>query len=110
MSKMSGLGLSVLTVFSVASLSSSNVIGGSITSNIINPYYYESVSIINDGKGELCLSSDLNEQVVGDILKDKVDAFDNYLPRREKRTVQMQITKITKHVSKFDFEEVYEEI
>ena len=59
MSKMSGLGLSVLTVFSVASLSSSNVIGGSITSNIINPYYYESVSIINNTPSLLSINFDI---------------------------------------------------
>ena len=109
MNKMSGLGLSVLTVFSVASLSS-NVVGGSITSNVINPYYYESVSVINDGSGELCLSSGLSEQVVGDILTDKNDVSDNYLLRRERKNVQLKITNITKHVSKFDFEEDYEEI
>ena len=59
MNKMSGLGLSVLTVFSVASLSSSNVVGGSITSNIINPYYYESVSIINNTPSFLSINFDI---------------------------------------------------
>ena len=109
MNKMSGFGLSVLTVFSVASLSS-NVVGGSITSNVTNPYFYESVSVINDESGGLCLSSNLSEQVVGDILADRNIIEENYWVKHEKRKVQLQITNITKHVSKFDFEEDYEEI
>ena len=56
MNKMSGLGLSVLTVsvFSVASLSS-NTISGNVTSSINNSYCYEAVSIISDENGEMCL-------------------------------------------------------
>ena len=63
MNKMSGLGLSVLTVsvFSVASLSS-NTISGNVTSSINNSYCYEAVSIISDENGEMCLSSSLGEQ------------------------------------------------
>lgn len=109
MNKVSGLGLSVLTVFSVASLSS-NIVGGSITSNVVNPCFYESVSVISDGCGELCLSSNLSDQVTGDVVTDRNDVIDNYLLRHGKKKVQLQITSITKHVSRFDFEEDYEEI
>lgn len=109
MNKMSEFGLSVLTVFSVASLSS-NMAGGSITSNVFNPYFYESVSVINDESGALCLSSNLSNQVVGDILTERNSIEENYLVKHEKRKVQLQITNIAKHVSKFDFEEDYEEI
>ena len=110
MNKMSGLGLSVLTVASLASLSSS-VVEGSFASNIMNPqYHYESISIISDESGALCLSSNLSERVSGDILLDKNDAEENYLVKHEKVKVQLQITDIKKHVSRFDFEEEYEEI
>ena len=111
MNKMSGLGLSVLTVsvFSVASLSS-NTISGNVTSSINNSYCYEAVSIISDENGEMCLSSSLGEQAGGAILINQNDISDNYLIRHKRRSVQLQITKVSKHVSKFDFEEEYEEI
>ena len=56
------------------------------------------------------LSSSLGEQAGGDILINQNDISDNYLIRHKRRSVQLQITKVSKHVSKFDFEEEYEEI
>lgn len=108
MKKMSGLRLSVLTVLGVTSLSS-NVVG-SYTSNVANSYCYEAVSVINDECGELCLSSNLSEQVVGDVWSNRSSIEENYWIKHEKKAVQLQITNISKHVSKFDFEEEYEEL
>ncbi len=109
MNKMSGLGLSMLTIYSAVSLSS-NMVSGSVTSNIAYPHFYESVSNINDASGVSCLSSNLGEQATGDIFINKMDNSEDYLLRHEREVVQLKIMGVTKHISKFDFEEVYEEL
>lgn len=60
--------------------------------------------------GERFLSSGLAEKVGGNILINQNDISNNYLVRYERRGVQFQITKVSEHVSKFDFEEEQEEI
>lgn len=109
MNKMSGVGITVLTVFSLASLST-DISGNSSTLNIINPNVFEASSLINDDIGELCLSSTLTQIVSGDIISENESMQEIDIARTEKKQVKLQVTKVTKHVSKFDFEEEYEEL
>ncbi len=53
-------------------------------------------------------SSMLSRQAVGDIVS--VEKKADFVQQHEKINVNLQITKITKHVSSFEFEEEYEEI
>lgn len=110
MNKISGVSLTVLTVFSLASLSTNMNGSNSSTLNIINPSIYEASSLINDDRGELCLSSTLTQNVSGDIIVENEYSQEVGNFRTEKKQVRLQVTKITKHVSKFDFEEEYEEL
>lgn len=56
----------------------------------------------------VCNSSLLSRQAVGDIISVKKKA--NSVQRHEKINVNLQIIKISKHISNFDFEEEFEEI
>lgn len=109
MNKISGIGVSVLTIFSIASLSS-NAISNSPTLNLSNNYYNEAISLINDDRGDLCLSSDLSEHSMEDVLIENNEDEEKGLLKHKRKAVKMQITGVKKYISKFDFEEEYEEI
>ncbi len=106
--KVSGLGIKVMTFLSIATISS-NTFGESVTLSSNKQYSYEAISVFNDSKGELCTSSPMPEYFCGEIMADN-DDFGKVNIQREKRRVQLQITKIRKHVSHFEFEEEFEEI
>lgn len=106
--KISGLGIGVVTFLSIATVSS-NTSTNSITQNMGYAYHYESAPTIMDNQGELCISSDMADSARGDIMLTQ-DEMPEFVPKRKKQTVNLQITSVKKHVPKFDFEEEYEEI
>ena len=103
--KISGFG--VVAAFGLLTMSS-NLSDASVTSMNIKPdYFYEALGYFN-GEETVYNSSMLSKQAIGDIVSfDKVSEF---VQRHDKISVNLQITKITKHVSSFDFEDEYEEI
>lgn len=103
--KISGLSVGVMTFLSIASVSS-NVLNSSVTAGINSPYVYEGLSLVNDNEGVMCISSfsSMNE-----LMMRSSEVVDFYVSRHKKK-VELQITKTRKHISKFDFEEEYEEI
>ena len=72
------------------------------------PYSYEPLAIINDFR--LCSSPKLNEYATGNILSMRNDMEENFFAQHTRQTVQLQITSISRHISKFDFDEEYEEL
>lgn len=56
----------------------------------------------------VCNSSLLSRQAVGDIVS--VEKKTDFIQQHEKINVNLQITKITTHISNFDFEEEFEVI
>ena len=106
--KLSGIGLSVVTLLNIATISP-NMYTNSLTANTSAYYSYAAVPTYSDDQGELCISSMLADEVRGDVLLSNGN-IDEYVPKHKKMNVKLKITKITKHVSKFDFEEEYEEI
>lgn len=106
--KKVGVGVGVFTFLSLASVSSS-ALSSSMTSSITSDFMYEAADIINDSNGDVCISTNLSNQVVGDIISDK-DEFEDLSVCYESKSIKMHITEVKKHVSKFDFEEEYEEI
>lgn len=103
--KISGLG--VVAAFGLLTMSS-NLSAVSLTSMNIKPaYFYESLGFFN-GEETVCNSSMLSKQAIGDIVS--FDRVSGFVQRHERINVNLQITRITKHVSSFDFEDEYEEI
>lgn len=100
-------GIGVVAAFGFLPMSSSIAGNSSITMNTSPPYYYEAHSYINNDKN-VCNSSMLSKQAIGDIVS--VEKRADFVQQHEKINVNLQITKITKHVSSFEFEEEYEEI
>ena len=102
--RLSGVG--IVATFGFVTLSSG--INHSITSTAMGPdYRYEAQGFFNS-EDPLCNSSMLSKQSVGDIVlpSEKEEVFKEH----EKIDVVLKITKISKHVSSFDFEDDYEEI
>ncbi len=99
-------GIGVVAAFGLITMSSSIASQSLTTMNIQHDYYYEAHNYsLADGVSN---SSLLSRQAVGDIvsLAKKAD----FVQQHEKINVNLQITRITKHVSSFDFEEEFEEI
>ena len=87
---------------------SSSIVSQSLTTMSIKPnFYYEAhnYSVVDN---TVCNSSLLSRQAVGDIVS--VEKKTDFIHQHEKINVNLQITKITKHISNFDFEEEFEEI
>lgn len=100
-------GIGAVAAFGVLTMSSS-IASNSFTTLNVNPaYYYEAHNYINN-VNTVCNSSMLSKQAVGDIVS--VEKKADFVQQHEKINVNLQITKITKHVSSFEFEEEYEEI
>ena len=100
-------GIGVVAAFGLLTMSSS-IAGNSFTTINVSPsYYYEVHNFINNDN-TVCNSSMLSRQAVGDIVS--IEKKSDFVQQHEKVNVNLQITKITKHVSSFEFEEEYEEI
>ncbi len=103
--KISGYG--VVAAFGLLTMSS-NLSDSSATSMNIKPdYFYEAPGFFNDEE-TVYNSSMLSKQSIGDIVS--IDRGTEFMQKHDRISVNLQITKITKHVSNFDFEDVYEEI
>lgn len=97
----------VVAAFGLLTMSSS-IAGNSLTTmNACPPYNFETHNYIHNDT-TICNSSMLSRQAVGDIVS--VDKKPDFVQQHEKINVNLQITKITKHISTFEFEEEYEEI
>lgn len=86
---------------------SSNINSSFTTMNLQPSHYYEARNYL-DSQDTVCHSSTLSKKVVGDIVS--VGKSSDFIKHCEKIDVKLQITKITKYVSSFEFEEEYEEI
>ncbi len=103
--KISSFG--VVAAFGLLTMSS-NLSDASVTTmNIKSDYFYEAPGYFN-GEETVYNSSMLSKQAIGDIVS--FDRVSEFVQRHDKISVNLQITKITKHVSSFDFEDEYEEI
>ncbi len=100
-------GFGVVAAFGLLTMSSNIACNSYTTMNIRPAYYYEGQNYINNNN-TVCNSSILLKQAVGDIVS--VEKKADFVQQHEKINVNLQITKITKHVSSFEFEEEYEEI
>lgn len=100
-------GISVVAAFGLITMSSSISSQSLTTMNIQPDYYYEAhnYSLVDN---TVCNSSTLSKQAVGDIVS--VEKKTDFVQQHEKIDVNLQITKISKHISNFDFEEEFEEI
>ena len=100
-------GIGVVAAFGLLTMSSSIASQSLTTMNIRPDYYYEAYNYsLSDNT--VCNSSLLSRQAVGDIIS--VDKKADSIQQHEKINVNLQITKISKHISNFDFEEEFEEI
>ena len=87
---------------------SSSIASQSLTTMSIRPnitYEAQNYSVVDN---TVCNSSLLSRRAVGDIVS--VEKKTDFIQQHEKINVNLQITKITKHISNFDFEEEFEEI
>lgn len=105
MKRISGIGF--VAAFGLMTMSSSISSQSITTMNSIPNYHHEAYNYsLNDGT--VCNSSMLSRQAVGDIVS--MEKRFDFVQCHEKIKVNFEITKITKHISNFDFEEEYEEI
>lgn len=103
--KISGLG--VVAAFGLITMSSSLVDKSITTLSISPPFHYEKLGYFY-GEETVYNSSMLSKQAIGDILS--FDKGVDFVQKHEKIKVNLQITRISKHISNFDFEDEYEEI
>lgn len=105
--KLSGVG--VFTVLSLATVSQ-GMMDSNITTSRNVSYSYEATPMFNDFYGEVCATSVISDNSQGDILinanRQMLDSADN----KKTRSVQLAITEVNKHVSRFDLEEGFEEL
>lgn len=103
--KVSGLG--IVAAYGLLTMSS-NLSDASITSmNIKSDFFYEAPEYFN-GEETLYSSSTLSKQAVGDIVS--FDRVLDFVQKHKRINVNLQITKINRHISSFDFEDEYEEL
>ena len=100
-------GIGIVAAFGLITMSSSIIDNSFTTMNIKPDYYYESSGYFQ-GEETVSISSMLSKQAVGDIVL--VDKESEFVQKHGKMMVNLQITKIRKHISTFDFEDDYEEI
>lgn len=99
--------IGIVAAFGLITLSSSIASHSFTTVNKRPDYYYEAHNYtLTDNT--ICTSSLLSRQAVGDIIS--IDKKADFVQQHEKINVNLQITKISKHISNFDFEEEFEEI
>lgn len=100
-------GIGVVAAFGLITMSSSIASHSLTTMNIQPDYYYEAFNY-SLADNTVCNSSMLSKQAVGDIVS--VEKKADFVQQHEKINVNLQIAKISKHISNFDFEEEFEEI
>ena len=100
-------GIGVVAAFGLLTMSS-RIASQSLTTMNIRPDYYYEAHNYSLSDNTVCNSSLLSRQAVGDIIS--VDKKADSIQQHEKINVNLQITKISKHISNFDFEEEFEEI
>ena len=100
-------GIGVVTFLSLASMSS-NIPGNSVTIGTNNEYGYEGISFVKDKEGDMCISSAITNISIGDVAINP--EIMDFMQKRERNSIEIQVTHIRKHVSKFDFQDEYEEI
>lgn len=99
--------IGIVAAFGLITMSS-NIAGQSSTTMSVNFDYYYETSNFSLTDSAVCNSSMLSKQAVGDIVL--AGKRTDFVQQHEKIRVKLQMTKIRKHVSVFDFEEEYEEI
>lgn len=100
-------GIGVVAAFGLITMSSSISNQSFTTMNIQPDYYYEAHNY-SLAENTVCNSSTLSRQAIGDIVS--IGKKTDFVQQHEKINVNLQITKISKHTSNFDFEEEFEEI
>jgi hypothetical protein len=102
------VGVGVITFLSLATASTS-IHSTSMTSGMADMHSYASAYVINDNQGSVCLSSSLSDKTTGDIIMN-VDNDDLVPITHNLMSAKLHIREVKTHVSKFDFEDEYEEI
>ena len=102
-----GVGVGMVTFLSSASMSS-ELYANSQTVGINSAYVYEGISFVNDKEGDMCISSLSSNMLRGDIV-DNTEKL-AFKQKRERKAVEIQVTHVSKHISRFDFEDEYEEM
>lgn len=100
-------GIGVVAAFGVITMSSS-IASQSLTTMNIRPDYYCEAHSYSSTDNTVCNSSSLFRRAVGDIFS--VERKADFVQQHEKINVNLQITKISKHIPSFAFEEEFEEI
>ena len=100
-------GIGVVAAFGLITMSSS-ILSQSLTTMNIQPDYYFEAHNYSLAENTVCNSSTLSRQAIGDIVS--IGKKTDFVQQHEKINVNLQITKISKHTSNFDFEEEFEEI
>lgn len=99
--------IGIVAAFGFITMSSSMVGFSPITTNI-QPYYCCDVHKFSLADNTICNSSMLSKQAIGDFVS--TEKKPDFVQQHEKIQVNLRVTKISKHVSNFDFEEEFEEI
>lgn len=102
-------GITAVTVLSIATISS-NPLNSDLTTSSNSVYNYKPAALYSNYNGEMCFSSELIDQVGGELL---VNSGDNVVDLKRKSrmiNVNLKISEVQRHISTFDFEEEYEEI
>ena len=87
---------------------SSSIATPSFTTMQTVPAYYSEIFNFSLTDHAICNSSMLSKRALGDIVS--MEKKTDFVQQHEKTKVNLQITKIKKHISNFEFEEEYEEI
>lgn len=99
--------IGVVAAFGLVTMSSSIASQSLTTMNVRPDYYYEAHNY-SLADSTVCNSSLLSRRAIGDIVS--IDNKADFVQQHEKINVNLQIARISKHVSNFDFEEEFEEI
>ena len=109
--RFSGMGIQAITLLSIAAMPTtiqSGWISDKYTLCTNTIYDYNSATIISDNIGELCLFSDFFNKTIGNIVN--IEDISEFVSSHPRKKIKLNITKVKKHVSNFDFEEGYEEL
>jgi len=100
--------IGIFAAFGVLTMSSSFTATSNSTLNSSVSLFFESAYTYNN-TGDLCSSLMQKSNQMGDILVAS-NLNEEFVQEHKKINVNLQITKINKHVSNFDFDDEYEEI
>ncbi len=100
-------GISVVAAFGLITMTSNISSQSLATLNTKPAYYYETHNyLLTDNTA--CNSSTLSQHAVGDIVLP--DGKSDFVQQHDKVNVKLQISRIYRHLSNFEFEEEFEEI